>query len=619
MDTTQNDYDKALERIQDCLEKKQTTLYLSHLKLERLPPEISELSNLKSLYMVDVLTNPAWANNYSSIPALEYLNIDSGAFIWLRPFLRAPLRHLDLELRNDSANAALDTLAALASLEQITIEAYGNEVIIPESIQDIRGLSYLRIDNAVSIRFPETTKNLDRLEMLSLSGHLRNVRQGLNFGELILPQTLLLRSLKVLRISDLYMSNPLVLENLCGLKNLTLQISVASGTAIHGADINGATNSGATSETPPPVLFTKLTALEELTLTTGDINATLDAIANPAALKQLTFYDHTTQVLSDSIGAFRSLEKLSITSKSLHALPETFGNLASLEYFNMKYSAIRHLPASFGALSSLTRLEADGSALEALPASIGRLKKLSSFTATKTKLKKLPASIGGLTALKYFDISGTALPVFPHTLAKCRLLSVNRKWLRTINVTSRVITFLAGKYRFITRLQKSFYDYVYERLDAYQKKLDVCGPHTRDDKPVCRRYYDQCCTSGGHCSHLAESGCSVKSICCKFWLCGKALEYVASIMSATSHPLRKTCVKYLKLRERYDILCRAFAIPLKGRCSKEDAFNPADKKSMNIYTDHWYNNIVLRQKGLFVPVETAVREYRVPFFQGGKK
>jgi Leucine-rich repeat (LRR) protein len=601
MDTTHNDYDMAIERIRDCLEKKQTTLYLSHLKLERLPPEISELTNLKSLYMVDALTASSLSNNLF-LPALEYLNIDSGAFICLSPFLRAPLRHLDLELR-DNADAALAALTTLTSLEQITIEAYNNAVNIPESIQDIRGLSYLRIDGATAIRVPETANNLDKLEILSMSGRFR---QRLNLNELILPQTLSLRSLKSLRISDLYISNPLALEALYGLKNITLQISVTN-------------SGGAYSETPPSALFTRLAALEEITLTTGDINAALAAIANPAALKQLTFYDHKTLVLSDRIGAFRSLKKLTIASKSLRALPETFGNLKSLEYFNMNYSAIRCLPASFGALSSLTWLEADGSALEALPASIGRLKRLASFTATRTKLKKLPASIGGLAALEYFDISETAVRFFPSAIAKCGLLSVNRKWLGVINVSSRVITFLALKYRFITRLQKSFYDYVYERLDVYQKKLDVCGLHIRADKPACRRHYDQCCGSGELCPYLEESGCSVKSICCKFWLCGKALEYIALIMSAPSHPLRKTCVKYLELRERYDILCRAFAVPLKGRCSKEDAFNPSDKKSMNIYTDRWYNNIVLRQRGCFVPVESAVREYSVPFFQRSKK
>jgi Leucine-rich repeat (LRR) protein len=592
MDSTKNNYDTAVERIQDCLKENQTTLYLSHLRLEHLPPEISALSSLKSLYMVDILGNFGGAQHYSLPPALEYLNIDSATFANLAPVLHAPLRHIALELR-DHADAALDAMSAFATLEQITLDAHGNAVIIPESIQHIRGLTYLSINNAASVQLPEMPENLDRLNCLSVSGHFGRANKGQRLGEFIMPQTLLLQSLKTLRVNNLAMPHPFALENLRGLKNLSLNIGVA----------------------PSPSLFSKLSDLEEITLTTDDINSALDAIANPAALKRLTFCDHTTQALSESIGALCSLEKLTINSNSLQTLPEAFGKLSSLEYFMMSYSAIRRLPASFGALSALICLKTDGSALEYVPTSIGRLKNLMTFSATETKLKKLPASIGKLTALEYLDLSATPLSTFPATLANCKGLSVNRAWLRTINGTSRVIAFLAKKCRFIVRLQKSFYDYVYQRLDAHQKKLDVCGWHSIDDKAACRRYYDQCCGAGDRCAYLSETGCAAKSICCKFWLCEKALEYIASIMTDAAHPQRKLCAKYLKLRERYDILCRAFAIPLKGRCSKDDAFNARDKKTMNIYTDRWYNNILLRPRGLFVSAADAATEQSVPFFK----
>jgi hypothetical protein len=144
----------------------------------------------------------------------------------------------------------------------------------------------------------------------------------------------------------------------------------------------------------------------------------------------------------------------------------------------------------------------------------------------------------------------------------------------------------------LTTLRKRAYSAMCHALDRLHKELDVCG--WQDTQ--CRRPYRQCCQWEHVCEHLGSTGCSVESLSCKLWLCDKAIAYLEPIAAARAHPLHRTCIRYFKLRERCNALCRIFGIPLKVRCSKAESFDPANTKFVNTRIDHWFDNVPTRSR-----------------------
>ncbi|MDR2418396.1 MAG: hypothetical protein LBD79_05025 [Treponema sp.] len=165
--------------------------------------------------------------------------------------------------------------------------------------------------------------------------------------------------------------------------------------------------------------------------------------------------------------------------------------------------------------------------------------------------------------------------------------------MKRINKINRISAALSKGSPGLSALKQRAYSSMCRVLDLLHKELNVCDWQDKQ----CRRPYRQCCQWESVCEHLSDTGCSVESLSCKLWLCDKALAYLKPIAANRAHPLHKTCVRYLKLRERYEALCRAFDIPLKARCSKAESFDPANTRFINTRIDHWFDNIPTRSQG----------------------
>jgi Leucine-rich repeat (LRR) protein len=241
---------------------------------------------------------------------------------------------------------------------------------------------------------------------------------------------------------------------------------------------------------------------------------------------------------------------------------------------------------------------------ETLPDCIGELQRLEKLVIRGRRLRALPESFGNLTRLEYLDISETNIFRIPDSMVNCSYLSLNRKNMKIINKINRISAALSRSLPGLSALKQRAYSSMCSVLDRLHKELDVCGWQDKQ----CRRPYRQCCQWEYVCAHLGDSGCSVESLPCKLWLCDKAIAYLKPIAANRAHPLHKTCVRYLKLRERYEAFCRAFDIPLKVRSSKAESFNPANTKFINTYIDHWFDNIPTRSRGQFISVTRAETE-----------
>jgi hypothetical protein len=165
--------------------------------------------------------------------------------------------------------------------------------------------------------------------------------------------------------------------------------------------------------------------------------------------------------------------------------------------------------------------------------------------------------------------------------------------MKIINKITRINGVLSKSSPGLSALKQRAYSSMCRDLDRLHKELNVCGWQDKH----CRRPYRQCCQWEYVCGHLSEAGCSVESLSCKLWLCEQALAYLKPIATNRVHPLHKTCVHYLKLRERYEMLCRIFGIPLKARCSKAESFDPANTRFVNTRIDHWFDNISTHSRG----------------------
>ena len=241
---------------------------------------------------------------------------------------------------------------------------------------------------------------------------------------------------------------------------------------------------------------------------------------------------------------------------------------------------------------------------ETVPDSIGELEELEELVIRGRRLSALPESFGNLSRLEYLDISETNIFRIPDSMVNCPYLSLNRKSMKMINKINRISVALSKSLPGLSALKQYAYSSMCRVLDRLHKELNVCDWQDKQ----CRRPYRQCCQWEYVCKHLGDSGCSVESLSCKLWLCDKALAYLNPIAANRAHPLHKTCVRYLKLRERYEAFCRAFDIPLKVRSSKVEAFDPANTRFINTYIDHWFDNIPTRSRGEFISVTRAETE-----------
>jgi len=154
--------------------------------------------------------------------------------------------------------------------------------------------------------------------------------------------------------------------------------------------------------------------------------------------------------------------------------------------------------------------------------------------------------------------------------------AIGKFFQRTI---SRILRSYERKYPYFIKVRKWLYDYFYDKLDAEEKRLDVCG--WKEYSGVCLRQDNICCKIPYTSPCFTEKSCNCKSLSCKFWLCAAALSRLASI---------KKGWRLLKKRRLYSYWCIAFNIPLRIRCSKLNSFDDKAKEpQVDVSKNDWFD------------------------------
>ena len=144
---------------------------------------------------------------------------------------------------------------------------------------------------------------------------------------------------------------------------------------------------------------------------------------------------------------------------------------------------------------------------------------------------------------------------------------------------SKIIRVYEKNFHNFIKVRKWLYDYFYNKLDAAEKKLDVCG--WKEYNGECLRRDNICCKIPYTSPCLTETGCNSKSLSCKFWLCTAALSRLTSTKKG----------RWLLAKRRlYSYWCIAFNIPLRIRCSKINSFDDKAKEPfVDVSKSDWFD------------------------------
>jgi len=161
-------------------------------------------------------------------------------------------------------------------------------------------------------------------------------------------------------------------------------------------------------------------------------------------------------------------------------------------------------------------------------------------------------------------------PFFPVTNA------IGKFFQRTI---SKILKAYEKDHPNFIKVRKWLYDYFYDKLDAAEKKLDVCG--WKEYNGECLRRDNICCKIPYTSPCFTETSCNSKSLSCKFWLCTAALSRLVSTKKGR---------RLLAKRRLYSYWCIAFNVPLRIRCSKNNSFNDKAKEPLvDVSKSDWFD------------------------------
>lgn len=125
------------------------------------------------------------------------------------------------------------------------------------------------------------------------------------------------------------------------------------------------------------------------------------------------------------------------------------------------------------------------------------------------------------------------------------------------------------------------------KLEKYHATLDPCGFKALDNGRCWHGI--PCCHSGGICEYLSDSGCTVHSLSCLFWLCQESLDYLDQMASNPLDPLHSKAKHYLNIRPHLVNIAERY-IPLQQRASEDDTFLHSREDQQLKQIPFWYDD-----------------------------
>ena len=171
-----------------------------------------------------------------------------------------------------------------------------------------------------------------------------------------------------------------------------------------------------------PESIGNLNNLQNLILWKNNLCALPLSICNLVHLKIFDISNNKLVELPEVFKNMVELETFATWGNQLEALPESINSLSNLIILNISNNRIKSLPKYFSGLKKLQQLITWGNQIETFPADIGSLKDLELIDASKNQIVELPESIGNLDKLLALVIWDNCLKILPSSLQRLRSL-----------------------------------------------------------------------------------------------------------------------------------------------------------------------------------------------------
>jgi len=406
---------KLLEFIRRAVREEWTEMYLSNKRLTSIPPEIAQLTKVRSLYLGD--------NTLTSLPAeigqltnLESLNLGGNRITSLPSEIGQLINLTSLDL---GSNALTSLPAELWELKNLTsLDLRSNRLSsLPPELWEFTNLTNLNVAGNRIASLPSEIGHLINLTSLDLGGNA-------------------LKSLP----AELWQLKNLTRVDLGGngLRSLPPEIKQFSNLTSLNLQRNGLTSL-------PPELweFTNLTNLnvagnriaslpsqmgQLINLTSLDLgsNALTSLPAELWQLKNLTRLDlrsNRLRSLPPELKQLTNLTSLNLESNELASLPGGLRQLTNLTTLNLQANGLTSLPAELWELKNLTSLDLRGNRLRSLPPELWEFTNLTNLNVAGNRITSLPSEIGQLINLTSLDLGGNALTSLPAELWELKNLT----------------------------------------------------------------------------------------------------------------------------------------------------------------------------------------------------
>ncbi len=389
-------YEDARKKIQKAIEENATKLDLLGMRLEKLPSELGQLTQL------------------------TYLRLSNNQLSTLPPELGQLTNLQNLDLRNNQLSVLPPELGKLTKLKKLILGdpiGGGNQLsALPPELGQLTNLKTLNLyRNQLSALPPElglltNLQNLDLrnnqlsalLPKLGLLTNLQNLDLRNNQLSALPPELGQLTNLQTLRLDSNQLSAlPSELGQLTNLQNLDLRNNQLS--------------------TLPPELG-QLTQLKELHLYNNQLSALPPELGQLTQLKELVLYRNKLSALPPELGQLTQLKELVLYRNKLSALPPELGQLTALQNLDLQNNQLSALPPELGQLTALQNLDLQNNQLSALPPELGQLTQLKELVLYGNKLSALPPELGQLTALQTLSLGNNQLSALPPVLSQLTAL-----------------------------------------------------------------------------------------------------------------------------------------------------------------------------------------------------
>jgi Leucine-rich repeat (LRR) protein/class 3 adenylate cyclase len=386
-------------------------LNLSQANLTTFPEEILQFGNLQVLYLGSHLTSEGFFekgnNQIKTIPA----SINK-------------LKNLQkLHLDDNLLETLPETIGDLKYLEYLSAN-HNKLKTLPASIGKLQKLKILVLYENRLETLPESIGNLANLQEIYL--HKNKLKQ--------LPDFIFkLTNLEDVSLSDNQIQTlPTDIGNLKKLKTLALannqlkRLPTTVGELVELQNVNLAGNQLAYL----PETIENWGLLTDLDLSENQLRNLPPSITNLAGLEELRLGSNQLKRLPEKLSGWVSLKRLSLTQNQFTQLTDSIGKLSALETIELSQNQLTSLPESLTTITSLQSLSVNQNRLTSLPESIGNLTNLKSIFAEQNQLQKLPASLEKLQSLRNLYIAqnplqNIAIPLLKHIESSDWLMLLN--------------------------------------------------------------------------------------------------------------------------------------------------------------------------------------------------